>query len=123
MDTKKIILIVEDEKSLSGALKSKLESLGAEIIVETNVVSARSSVLKHVPDLILLDIILPGGENGFDLLEELKRQPETAEIPIIVLTNLDSEMEVSKKIGANEYLVKSDTTLELVKQKILKYLK
>lgn len=120
---KKIILIVEDEKSLSGALSSKLADLGAEILIESDVKSAQISIASHKPNLVVLDIILPGGENGFDLLEEMKRQPETSNIPVIVLTNLDSEEEVSKKIGANEYFVKSDTSLEKVKEKVIEYLK
>ncbi len=117
------ILIVEDESSLSGALQLKLSDLNASIVVAKDVVSARSSIVLNKPDIILLDIILPGAQNGFDLLEELKSQDATKKIPVIVLTNLDSEKEVSRKIGANEYLIKSDVTLEEIKLKVLEYIK
>ena len=64
----------------------------------------------------MLDIMLPGGMNGFDVLEKLKADPLTEKIPVVVLTNLDSEEKVAKTIGACDYIVKSDTTKdELVK--------
>lgn len=62
------------------------------------------------PDLILLDVMLPGGMNGFDVLEDLKRTEATKNIPVIILTNLDSETNVAKSIGAKDYLVKANTT-------------
>ena len=74
------------------------------------------------PNVILLDIMLPGGMNGFDLLEELKRDSVLKKIPVVVLTNLDSENDVAKKIGADEYMVKSDTTIDKVVTLVQKYL-
>lgn len=120
---KKNVLIVEDESSLSSALQVKLTDLNLVINVAKDVITAKSYIQLNKPNLILLDIILPGAQNGFDLLEELKSQDSTKNIPVIVLTNLDSEKEVSKKIGANEYLIKSDVSLEEIKQKVVNYLK
>lgn len=74
-------------------------------------------------DLVLLDIMLPGGMNGFDVLEDLKRNQLTSSIPVIVLTNLDSERETALKIGAADYAVKANTSIEETVQKIKQQLK
>jgi DNA-binding response OmpR family regulator len=73
------------------------------------------------PDLLLLDIILPGGMNGFDVLEQIKRNDSLKDIPVIVLTNLDSETVIAKKIGAADYMIKSETSLDemIVKIKMI----
>src|SRR5690606_14806726 len=77
---------------------------------------------KKSVQLILLDIMLGGQLNGFDVLEQLKRHPHTTQIPVIMLTNLDSEASVAKEIGAAEYLVKSKVAppelLEVIKKNI-----
>lgn len=75
------------------------------------------------PDLILLDLILPK-VHGFEVLKKLKENPETKDIPIIVLTNLEAMGDVEKalELGATTYLVKADYTLEEVIQKIKKAL-
>lgn len=119
----KKILIVEDEKSLLKALKLKLSNFEIDILSADNISSAVEIIKDNNISLVILDIILPGGSNGFDLLEKIKADEILKLIPVIVLTNLDSEMEVAKKIGASEYLVKSDTTLDVVKRKVVEYLK
>lgn len=70
------------------------------------------------PDLVILDIMLPGGMNGFDVLEELKRNEQTKQIPVLVLTNLDSEEKVAREIGAQYYLVKAHNPPEKVLEKM-----
>ena len=66
--------------------------------------------------------MLPGGLNGFDVLEKIESDPLTKSIPVIVLTNLDSEEQVAKKIGAKKYFVKSNTTTIDVVQAAMSYL-
>ena len=75
------------------------------------------------PDLILLDLILPR-VHGFEVLKQLKTDPETKKIPIIVLTNLEGIGDVEKAIelGANTYLIKAQYSLEEVLEKIKKAL-
>ena len=75
------------------------------------------------PDLILLDLILPK-LHGLDVLKQLKESPETKEIPVIILTNLEgaSEVERALELGANTYLVKASYTLAEVTSKIKKAL-
>lgn len=100
------ILIIEDNDELQELYRQTL--VGAGFRVEQaktghdGLVKAKLGV-----DLILLDIMLGGASNGFDVLEQLKRHPHVQHIPVIVLTNLDSEKAVAQKIGAAEYLVKA----------------
>lgn len=74
------------------------------------------------PSLIMLDIMLPGGLNGFDVLEMLKRDEEFKKIPVLILTNLDSEKNSARQIGAVEYIVKATTSIDDVVNKVKKYI-
>lgn len=75
------------------------------------------------PSLIILDIMLPGGKNGFDALESLVGDSDTAKIPVLVLTNLDSEKDVALQIGAKDYLVKANSSIEQVVEKVKQLVK
>ncbi|MCJ7786940.1 response regulator [Patescibacteria group bacterium] len=115
----KTILFIEDESSLQKTFSDFLSPEGYEIISaldgETGLRLAKEKNL----DLILLDLILPK-VHGFEVLKELKTDPKTKEIPIIVLTNLEGMGDVEKAIelGATTYLVKDQYTLEEVVEKI-----
>jgi twitching motility two-component system response regulator PilH len=63
-------------------------------------------------------VMLPGGKNGFDVLEDLKTNPELATIPVIICTNLDSEKETAMEIGASDYFIKANTPVEELVSKI-----
>ena len=81
---------------------------------------------KKKPDLILLDILLPG-MNGFDLLKAFKKDPETKSIPVIVLTNLgskhvDDDKKLAMLLGAEDYLVKTYHQPQEILEKISAYL-
>jgi CheY-like chemotaxis protein len=65
--------------------------------------------------------MLPGGMNGFDVLEQLQKDPNVKSIPVIILTNLDSEEVTAKKIGSVEYIVKTNMTLDDVVKKVQSY--
>ena len=110
------ILIIEDDVSLLKAYREMFKTQDVSVVGAATGQEGLAMVGSEKPDLILLDIMLPGGMNGFDVLEQLKRNPITQPIPVIVLTNLDSEEKVSKTIGASNYLVKANTTKdEIVK--------
>lgn len=123
------VLIVEDETAYSWILKDTLEKKNCSVAVASNVKQAVTLIANKLPDVILLDIMLPGDKNGFDFLKQLKVGVETKNIPVIVLTNLVNEEIVAKQIGATSYFVKSETTIEkivnMVKQLMFKteYLK
>ena len=113
---KKKILIVDEDTSLLKAYRAMFEPKGISVVGATTGQEGLTFVSGEKPDVILLDIMLPGGMNGFDVLEQLKKNPATKQIPVIVLTNLDTEEKVAKTIGATDYLVKANTTKdEIVK--------
>ncbi len=112
------ILIVEDELPQQKALSTKLTAEGFQVLIATNVKDGLLLLTKEHPDLILLDIMLPGQMNGFDMLEQIKRDPNLQAIPVLVLTNLDTEETVTRKIGAADYLVKANTSMEEIVRRV-----
>ncbi len=117
----KTILFIEDESSLQKTFSDILGPEGYEITSALDgEIGLRLAKTKN-PDLILLDLILPR-VHGFEVLKELKTDPKTKEIPVIVLTNLEGIGDVEKalELGATTYLVKARYTLEEVVEKIKK---
>lgn len=117
-EKKKTVLVVEDDSALSNLLKDKLEGVGLAVVQAGTGQQALARVKEKHADLILLDIMLPGGINGFDVLEQLKANPILKEIPVIVLTNLDTEKKTALEIGAIDYIVKANISLDEVVLKI-----
>jgi len=118
----KKVLMIEDDQALKDVYKLALSD-----VVEYNGAKDGKEGLEKIrsikPDLIILDIMLPGGMNGFDILEEIKKDPAVMSIPVLVLTNLDTEEKVAREIGAVEYLVKANTPIEKVVDKVSSLLK
>ncbi len=108
----KSVLIIDDNKSLQLAYEEKLFFEGITSILASDGKTGLSQAQIMKPDVIILDIMLPGGINGFDVLEELKRNELTKHIPVIVLTNLDDEQNIAKQVGASDYFVKANTKIE-----------
>lgn len=115
----KKILFIEDESALQKTFNDLLEQEGYKVISAFNGSSGLEIAQKELPDLILLDLILPKMD-GFEVLKELKRNERTKDIPVIVLTNLESIEDIDKAIqlGAKTYLVKAQYSLEEVVEKI-----
>ena len=114
----KKVLLVEDDPDQILIYQSKFELEGFFLIVADNYRDAIKFALYDKPDLIMLDLLL-GNENGLDVLDELKKNPETNKIPVIVFTNFDTEETKDKafKLGAIDYLVKAQVTPgEIVKK-------
>ncbi len=113
-------MLVEDEPLLVSLYKEAFleEPLALDVAETGN--DALEQVRKNRPDLILLDILLPG-MNGFEVLRKLKASSKTRDIPVIVLTNLGSEetdkdRQLALSLGAVDYLVKSyHTPGEMIK--------
>lgn len=103
------VLIVEDDDILQRMYQKVLTAAGYVVSVVSDGSGALTFLQTEKPDVILLDIMLPGGMNGFDVLEQLKKDPKTREIKVLILTNLSTEEKVAKEIGASGYLVKSNT--------------
>ena len=115
----KKILFIEDESALQKAFGDILSESGYEMKSAMDGETGLRLVGTEKPDLILLDITLPK-LNGFEVLEKLKKNPETKKIPVIILTNLEKIEDVDKAIGlgAMTYLVKAQYKLEDVIEKI-----
>lgn len=112
------VLIVEDDQSLRQILSDKLTDSGLVIQIAENGQQALNSIKESPPNLILLDIMLPGGMNGFDVLEQIKTNPVLKAIPVIVLTNLDTEQKTAMDIGATDYIVKANISIDEVVLKV-----
>ena len=122
-DTKSNILIIEDDHSLQSIYLEKFTQEG--FTVRQGFTGQQGLTLAHAekPDIILLDVMLPEGMNGFDVMEQLKRDSVLSTVPVIVFTNLDSEMNVAKSMGAIDYVVKANMSIDELVIKVKSYLK
>lgn len=120
---KKKILIIEDDKNLIRLLKDAFEAEAYILSLALDWHEAKARLQKATPDLIILDILLPG-ESGFDALRELKANPATRAIPVIILSNLGQEQEIRTglELGAIDYLVKADIGIDQVVNKVRRVL-
>ncbi len=113
------ILIIEDETALLYALKAELSQNNFEVLTAVDGEKGLEAIEQEKPNVVILDLLLPGID-GFEILRRTKKNPATKNIPIIVITNLgDKEsFEKGKKLGADDYLVKTDYSLEEVIKKL-----
>lgn len=113
------ILIIEDEPTLQKTMSLALTQEGYDVKNALDGEIGLKLAREIKPDLILLDLILPKVD-GFEALEDLKNNDLTKEIPIIVLTNLESTQEIERALvmGATTYLVKANYDLKDIIQKI-----
>lgn len=120
----KKILIIEDDEFIRELVKRKLRKEDFEILEVVEGEKGITKIKEEKPDLILLDIILPGID-GFEVLTQIKQDPATSQIPVIILSNLGEKKEIEKglKLGAADYLVKAHFTIAEVLQKIKTTLK
>src|SRR3989344_4794120 len=111
----KKITIIEDEAALQDALKKAFSGEGYEITQAFDGEEGISLVKSALPDLVLLDLVLPK-KHGFEVLQEMKADETTKNIPVLVLTNLEESTEVMKAIelGARGYLIKANYALKEV---------
>jgi DNA-binding response OmpR family regulator len=122
--TKPTILLVEDDTFLAGMYVTKLTMEHYQVELATDGEAGLKKAEAIVPDLILLDILLPK-MNGFDVLRHIKEQPELRDIPVILLTNLGQKSDVSQglDLGAVDYLIKAHFMPSEVVDKIKRQLK
>jgi len=115
----KKVLLIEDEVNLQKTIGEVLRQEGFELIEAADGEAGINLAKSEKPDIVLVDLILPK-KNGFEVIEELKRDPETENIKIIVLTNLGSSADVEKalELGATTYLVKANYALEDIVKKV-----
>lgn len=112
MDSKKKILLVEDDTTLAEVYRSRLELEGFETKNVNNGEKALSAIQEYKPDLVLLDAMMPK-ISGFDVLDIIRNTPSTANTRIIMLTALSQpkDKERAETLGVDEYLVKSQVVI------------
>ena len=109
------VLIVDDEANIVISLEFLMEQAGYTVAVARNGNEALEQIEQFRPDLILLDVMLPG-VNGFDILQRVRQQPERRNMAIIMLTAKGREVEVTKglALGADAYITKPFSTRDLL---------
>lgn len=123
MATPQKILLIEDDTFLSSLLTSRLTKEGFEVQHATDGDQAIEFLKASKPDLILLDIILPK-KSGFEVLEEIQKNAELNRGPVIIISNLGQEEDVSrgKELGAITYFIKAKTPIDTLVTNIKDYL-
>ncbi len=117
------ILIVEDDAGVQTMYRRFFELEKFEVETASDGLEGLEKVRKYIPDLIALDIMMPGMD-GVKVLSEIKGDPTTRHIPVIMLTNIGDETTLQQcmKLGALAYMVKLDFTPSEVVSKVRYYL-
>lgn len=123
MSNQKKILLVEDDDGLANVYRMRLEAEGFNTHRVPNGEEALAAAVEFHPDLILLDVMMPK-VSGFDVLDILRNTPETANMKVVMLTALsqDSDKEKAEKLGADDYLVKSQVVIADVVERVKHHL-
>jgi CheY-like chemotaxis protein len=113
------ILVAEDDRFLRRAAEMALKRQGYTVLTAADGEEALRTAQSELPDLILLDLIMPK-LNGFDVLQALKKDAPTAYIPVIILSNLGQDRDVQQAMdaGASAYLIKTDLSLQALVQRV-----
>ena len=121
-ENQKKILIVEDDEFLRSLTAKRLEKEGYHIEVAVDGENAVATLEKYHPDLILLDLLLPGLD-GFEVLKKIRANEAVKATPVIVFSNLGQkeDIEKAKAIGVEDFLIKANFTLDDVVAKIKTY--
>ncbi|OPZ19880.1 MAG: Response regulator PleD [candidate division BRC1 bacterium ADurb.BinA364] len=101
------ILVVDDENDVQLVIKTALQSEGFDVATASNGPDALAEVANRQPDLIVLDVMMPG-MTGFQVLEKLKSNEKTARIPVIMLTGVSERSKIQEALasGTDYYIVK-----------------
>lgn len=118
------ILIIEDDDFLRSLAVTKLEKEGFTVLMAPNGQEGLETVQKELPELVILDLMLPI-MSGFDVLKTMKSDDATKGIKVIVFSNLGEESDIKTclDLGASDYLVKANFTLDELVEKIKGLLK
>ncbi|MFV1877192.1 response regulator transcription factor [Nioella sp.] len=109
------VLLVEDEINIFEAISFLLSRDGWEVSGHGNGATALDEIARLDPDVLVLDVMLPG-RSGLDILRDLRRQPETADLPVLMLTakGQSKDRDLAMALGANAYLTKPFSNSEMV---------
>ena len=120
----KKVLVIEDDNMICTMYKTKLEQDGYSVFLADNGSKGLEMAMSEIPDIIMLDVIIPQLD-GFSVLQKLKEDEKTKDIPVVMLTNLGTaeDQKKGKDMGAVDYMVKASFTPSQVSEKIKGYLK
>jgi len=110
----KTICVVEDDALTQEAYRKALVDAGFSVVIYPTGKDAIEKIEKDAPSAVILDIMLPGGMNGFDVLEAIKRMPSLGKVPVVLLTNLDEESVAAKEFNVAAYFIKSNVSIKTV---------
>lgn len=104
---KKTILLIEDEEDIAALIKLQAEISGYKLHLETDGINGYRAVERERPDLVVLDIMLPG-QNGLDVCRKIKSHPELKHVPVIIISAKNEELDVvlGLELGADDYVAK-----------------
>jgi len=124
VDSKKYILVAEDDKFYANIYKTKLAKEGYDVEVAGDGQAVLKLAKKRKPDLVLLDLVMPV-KDGFETLKDIRADATLKTIKVLVLSNLGQEedREKAKQLGADGYVVKSNISIEEMLVAIKKHLK
>jgi len=117
------VLLIEDDDFVGKIYQSALTERGFEVVVAPDGEAGIKAAQTDRPDVIISDVIMPK-KNGFEVLEQLKKDPQTKAIPVIMFSNLaqSQDKQQAQALGASDYLVKNDTTYDSLAEAIKKVL-
>ena len=121
MKSHKTVLIIEDDLEIISVYYQILIDAGFNVLKALTASEGLKSIKSKRPDLILLDIMLPGGFNGLELLEIIKHDVKLKSIPVLMLTNLDRTRKLAQSLGCSEYLIKVNVGIDELVNKVKKY--
>lgn len=118
------ILVAEDDKFLANAYRVKLTKEGFETMIVSNGEEVLQALGNFSPDIILLDLMMPKID-GFIVLQILRTTDKWKNVPVIITSNLGQKEDIEKgmKMGATDYIIKSDTAIGDILTKIRTYVK
>ena len=111
------ILVIEDDPAGLRLVGYTLKKQGYEVVTASNGLEGLKKAREEGPDLVILDLMLPGVD-GFEICHRLRTEPQTARLPILVLSGKtgEADRDTALKVGANAYLVKPASPSEIIKQ-------
>lgn len=111
----KHVLLVEDELNIIEAMRFLLSREGWQVDTHSNGADAIQVIRELGPDLVVLDVMLPG-RNGFDILEELRSHEQTADLPVLMLTarGQSRDREMAEKAGVSRFMTKPFSNAEVL---------
>ena len=107
MTQKKNILLIEDEEDIAALIKLQADMSGYKLHVETDGINGLRTIERDKPDLVILDLMLPG-MNGLDICRKMKHAPELKNIPVVIISAKNEELDVvlGLELGADDYVAK-----------------